>query len=581
MKPAIQPLDFSGQDIRGRSFRGTDLQGACFAGVRAGIKPVMQFTLVVGAVLAVAIAALIGGYASALPALFLHLPPSPIIQLLGLMVAVSLPLFLIILWREGPGRQLAIAIGTVVILTAVVAYGARGGDGSASAAAVLFTIVTLFAVAGVLLSSLALVLLHGLTSRRWWWLPPAIVSLLIALAGLHEGLKVSPSLTAAPLGIELILAVTLAAVLVGLPFLIRIRASRGSTAFQVLRDLGTAISCAFGTSFRGACLDGADFSKAHLAHCDFREGSFHLTRWRSAHGLQLSRLDGTNLANQKILELLVSGNGAGKNYDHLCLRDLNLDAANLEQANLFGADLSGSSLRQANLLGSRLAQAKVYGADFSLAVLSKACIENWAISTDTCFDQVICGEIYLRLPTADNPDPWRKPDNRDDLFQPGDFNDFVAPIIRTLTLYRTQNLDPRAVGRSLRPLDLYHYKTINPAAAVVAIHQLAAHNPQAELELVSLEGKGEEKVHLQAVVTGSASSSALNSQYQRLYEQAVTLPAQQLQQTMSILAEQSEQLRKMETLLSTAKESQTNYYIKAGDISGIVNFGQITGDINN
>lgn len=579
MKPAIQPLDFSGQDIRGRSFRGTDLQGACFAGVRAGIKPVMQFALVVGAVLAVAIAALVGGYASAMPALFSHLPSSPVIQLLGMTVAMSLPLFLIILWREGPGRQLAIAIGTLVILTAVVAFGARGGDGSASAAVVLLTIVTLFAVAGVLLSSLALVFLHGLYSRRWWWLPPALVSLPMALAGLHEGLN-SPSQTATPLGMELIF-VTLAAVLVGLPFLIRIRASRGSTGFQVLRDMGTAISCAFGTSFRGACLDGADFSMAHLAHCDFREGSFHLTSWRSAHGLQLSRLDGTNLANQKILELLVSGNGAGKNYDHLCLRDLNLDAADLEQASLFGADLSGSSLRQANLLGSRLAQTKAYGADFSLAVLSKACIEDWAISTDTCFDQVICSEIYLRLPTVNNPDPWRKPDNRDDLFQPGDFNDFVAPIIRTLNLYRTQNIDPRAVGRSLRPLDLYHYKTINPAAAVVAIHQLAAQNPQAELELVSLEGKGEEKVHLQAVVTGSTSSSALNSQYQRLYEDAVTLPTQQLQQTMSMLAKQSEQLRRMETLLSTAKESQTNYYIKAGNISGIVNFGQITGDIKN
>jgi uncharacterized protein YjbI with pentapeptide repeats len=370
-------------------------------------------------------------------------------------------------------------------------------------------------------------------------------------------------------------------VLTALPVLIAIRATTGTAAFRSLRELCTGITCACGTCFRGACLDEVDFTGAYLPQCDFRDASLRRTRWQSARLLEESRLEGTYLHQPEVRNLLIQRNGTRQNYDHLCLRDLDLDGVNLEQASLIAADLSGSTLRGANLVGSRLAETRMYGVSFQHANLTKACIENWAISTDTCFDDVICGEIYLRLPTEEDPDPWRKPDNRDDNFKPGDFIDFVAPIVRTLGLYQTQDLDLREVGRSMRTLDLYHYNTINPAAAVVAMNQLAAQNPETALELVALEGKGEDKVHLQAVISGSASSSALSRQYQELYHNAATLPSEQLQQLMAKLAQQSEQLSHMESLIETAKQSQTNYYIKAGEISGIVNFGNISGNVSN
>jgi|694.fasta_scaffold21105_6 uncharacterized protein YjbI with pentapeptide repeats len=570
--------DYSGQDIRGRNFRGADLHGACFAGAIAGLRPVVQILLVIGAVLAVGLAGLVSGYASALPALYAALGSSTRVQLVGLIEAIALPAILATLWKSGLGRALGIVIGSLAIFTAVVAYAGRGDD--SPAAAIILTAVNFFALASVLLTSFALVLLHTLLRRRWWLLPPAVLATPLLLAGIHEGIQIS-STEASRLGlIQAVVIAGLVLVLAVLPVLIAIRTTRGSVAFRSLRELCTGITCACGTCFRGACLDEVDFTGAYLPQCDFRDASLRRTRWQSVRLLEESRLEGTYLHQVEVRNLLINGSGARLNYDNLCLRDLDLDGVNLEQASLIAADLSGSTLRGANLVGSRLAETRMYGVNLQHANLTKACVENWAISTDTCFDDVICSEIYLRLPTEEDPDPWRKPDNRDDSFKPGDFKDFVAPILRTLGLYQTQDLDLREVGRSMRTLDLYHYNAINPAAAVVAMNQLAIQNPETAMELVALEGKGEDKVHLQAVISGSTSSSSLSRQYQELYQNASTLPSAQLQQLMEKLAQQSEQLSHMESLLSTAKQSQTNYYIKAGEISGIVNFGHITGNVS-
>ena len=576
---APSQADYSGKDIRGQQFRGLDLHGACFSGAIGGIPPVVKMLLVMGAILALCLAWLVSGYASALPALHGSFTATPRVQLVGLVESIMLPVILATLWKAGPGRSLVIMILGLAIFTAVVAFAGDGDD--SAAAAILLTTVSFFVLASVLLTSLALVLLRTLLRGRGWRLSPVVVATPLLLVGLREGIQISRTETARLGLLQNCLMVGLGLVFTGLPVLIAVRAIRGAAVFRALRDLCMGITCACGTSFRGACLDGVDFTGAYLPQCDFREASVRHTRWQRVNLLEESRLDGTDLQRPEVRQLLTSRIGTRQNYDHLSLRDLDLAGVKLEHASLVGVDLSGSTLRGASLMGSCLAEARLYGVNLQEAILTKACIENWAISTDTCFNNVNCTEIYLRLPTEADPDPWRKPDNRDESFKPGDFKDFVAPIVRTLGLYRTQNLDLREVGRSMRTLDLYHYDRINPTAAVVAMHQLAAANPDTAMELVTLEGKGEEKVHLQAVITGSTSSSRLSRQYQELYLNASALPSYQLQQIMNSIAEQSEKLSHIETLLQAARQTQTNYFIKAGEISGIVNLGEITGNVVN
>jgi uncharacterized protein YjbI with pentapeptide repeats len=110
----------------------------------------------------------------------------------------------------------------------------------------------------------------------------------------------------------------------------------------------------------------------------------------------------------------------------LNLRELNLRDANLQDASLIGTDLSDATLQNANLSGAKLAQAQLYQANLNEACLTGAYIETWGISTETKLEDIKCEYVYMRLPTKDDPDPCRKPDNRQETFKPGDFADFIS-----------------------------------------------------------------------------------------------------------------------------------------------------------
>jgi hypothetical protein len=159
------------------------------------------------------------------------------VQLVGLMEAIALPAILATLWKAGLGRALGIVIGSLAIFTAVVAYAGRGDD--SPAAAILLTAVNFFALASVLLTSFALVLLHTLLRRRWWLLPPAVLATPLLLAGIHEGIQIS-STEASRFGLlQAVVMAGLVLVLALLPVLIAIRTTRGSVAFRSLRELCT------------------------------------------------------------------------------------------------------------------------------------------------------------------------------------------------------------------------------------------------------------------------------------------------------------------------------------------------------
>jgi len=536
--------------------------------------------LLLTCIIMAAVFGLVGGYASALPSLLSLLLTEVdgfITGVVAILELVFFLLFLVTLIWKGPGIPLAIQMITLAIITALIAFTARGGG--VGAAVIMLTMVNIFVLSEVLLGSLALLLFIDLANRSM--LPvPAATAVASAVIGLREGVMGAESKLLVLSFVEQICFVALVAMLLTLPFVIANQASNGRLKYRSLNKIVVAFATMFGTRFQNACLDGADFSAAKLAHCDFRGTSIIRTNWHAATGLDKSRLETTYLSNPVVRDLVVSLDGCRGTFDNMSLRDLNLDGSDLEAASFIGSDLSGCSLRHANLKNSFLAQARLYATDLSEANLTKACIENWAISTDTRFEMVMCDEVYMRLPTPDDPDPWRKPDNRGDHFKPGDFNDFIAPIIHTLGLYKTQNVDPRLVAQTLRTLDLYHYDTINPAAALLALNQLSKLNPDSSLEVVALQGKGAEKVHLQALVTGDVSSADLSHDYQELYRRAAAMPSDQLERMMAVLADSNFRIRQLETLLDTARETTTNYYIKAGgDISGIVNFGTIQGDI--
>ena len=351
------------------------------------------------------------------------------------------------------------------------------------------------------------------------------------------------------------------------------QAISGNKKYSLIRSLAVGIVSQGATKFRNADLTDADFTQATLKSVDLRNTILTRTCWLNVQKLEQARIDDTYLKDVKVRQLVTTKDGRDINFDYLNLQSLNLKNANLENASFISTDLSLANLENANLSNAKLAQAQLYQTNLNNAYLTGAYIQNWGISTDTQLEAIKCEYIYMRLPTKNDPDPCRKPDNRNETFKEGDFADFIAPIIKTLDLYQTQNIDPRQVASKFKTLDLFHYEGIDPTAAAIAITQLADNYPEAGLEVVSLEGRGQEKIRLQAIVAGGVNRSELYNEYFRTYSEIKSLPYSDLQALLIGIKEKDERIHSLENLLGNAIH-QPKFYVETYQTQGDFNMSQ-------
>ncbi|MBD2183412.1 pentapeptide repeat-containing protein [Planktothrix sp. FACHB-1355] len=364
------------------------------------------------------------------------------------------------------------------------------------------------------------------------------------------------------------LTITITIVLQVLSNYVGLQAIAGNEKYSLIRAIAVNLATSKGTSFREADLTDTNFTQAILKNTDFRKARLTRVCWFQAKQLEQARIEGTYLEIPQVRLLVVLKNGQDRSFDYLNLRGLNLQGANLAGASFIGADLSETTLRDTNLSRAKLVQTQLYRSDLTYACLTGAYIQNWAISTDTSFDAVKCDFIYMQLPTRDDPDPCRKPDNKNENFKAGDFADFIAPIIKTLNLYHRQNVDPRRIVGVFRTLDLYHHESIDPSVAAIALKQLAEQYPEAGLKVVALEGRGEEKIRFQARVTGDTDRSRLSAEYFEKYQEIGSLSYGDLQSLLAAMAEKDERIRSLENMVMTAMKSDKFYvetYYAFGD----------------
>jgi uncharacterized protein YjbI with pentapeptide repeats len=133
-----------------------------------------------------------------------------------------------------------------------------------------------------------------------------------------------------------------------------------------------------------------------------------------------------------VRQLIVTKDGQNKNFNRQNLRRVNLKGANLADASFIGADLSAANLQDADLSRAKLVHTQLDKTDLTGATLTGAFIEDWGITSQTKFEGVRCEYVFMCLPTKENPDPLRKPDNNKEVFKDGDFADFIQPIFDTL-----------------------------------------------------------------------------------------------------------------------------------------------------
>jgi ribosomal protein L40E len=163
----------------------------------------------------------------------------------------------------------------------------------------------------------------------------------------------------------------------------------------------------------------------------------------------------------------------------------------------------------------------------------------------------------MRLPTKDDPQPLRKPDNTKEVFGDGEFGDFIKPIVDTLDLYHNQGVDPRAIA--------------------IAFKELSENNPEANLEIVAMEKRGEDKFLLRAKVAAETKKSELSQQYFDSYNHLKTLsPAEQIQHYLNQISVknqeiegQQRQISSLENMVGTAlgrPQMQVENFHSQGDV---------------
>ncbi|MBN3872479.1 pentapeptide repeat-containing protein [Nostoc sp. JL33] len=216
--------------------------------------------------------------------------------------------------------------------------------------------------------------------------------------------------------------------------------------------------------------------------------------------------------------------------------------------------------------GAKLIQTQLDGTDFTGATLTGATIEDWGITSNTKLHGVRCEYIFMRTRTQDDPNRRRKPDNWNETFADGDFADFIKPIIDTLDLYHNQNVDPRAIAISFK--------------------QLAENHPEADLRIVGMEVRGEDKFLLRAKTTPLADKSQLSAEYFDTYNEIKGLPEREIK---LLLAEKDSRIRSLEIFVNQALQRPSFYSSTqiqevgsmASNPGGFSVGGSVGGNVNN
>lgn len=365
----------------------------------------------------------------------------------------------------------------------------------------------------------------------------------VAGAGVVAG-AIAVTFTGA-LPFALIGAIAVAGAVVLLSTFISWRALKGDPKHALIRDIAIAFAAFRGTSFRSANLSNANFTEATIKSTDFRKANLTRICFHKTKKLDRVRPGSSYLQIAEVRQVLATGHGSDKNFDRQDLRGVNFRGAKLVDASFISTDLNEANLQDADLSRVKLVQAQLDGTDFTGATLTRAYIKDWNITSDTNFNGVRCEYVYMRLPTKENPDPLRKPDNDKEVFADGEFGDFIQPIFDTLDLYHNQGVDPRAIAISFK--------------------QLAENHPDAELRIVGMEVRGEDKFLLRAKTAHTADKSELSAEYFIIYNELKVLAQQELK---ALMAEKDKRIYSLETMINTALQSPNFYaenYHNQGD----------------
>ena len=518
----LEGADFSGSDIRGANFAGAILTNANFSNTKAGLK---KHWSVISLFLSLFTGFMMGG--TVLSSCNLLYSDNYGNRIVGAIVLTGLISFLTISLKEGFANgfiKVTAAIGIVGILVSIfsvsfnqfeIGYMARDTS----------TIFCL-SICSTILTAIFLSLMIAITNNNL-----VIISLffsvvsviLIALSAREKVDSIDSNLSQNGW-----LAITITA---GISVLVMLliaeiskRALAGDSHHAFIRKIAIVVAVISGTNFRGATLTKTNFTEAILRNTNFIEATLTHTIWHQAKKLNLARLDDTILDNPTVRDLLVNKKPSNNTYENASLeeaylvdfdlKNVNFKNANLSKANLTGANLSKANLTEAdltetNLTGaclqeSILAKAQAIGTDFTQADFTGACgLGNWNIDSTTKLDGVNCRFVYLD--ENSNIERSKRPQSGE--FAPREFTKLFQVIVNTIDLIFDDGLNLSALCAALidvqteqnTTLEIQNIENKGDGVFVIKVNTL----PNAD----------KEKIHSELVQSYEEQLKALESRY--------------------------------------------------------------------
>nr|WP_242044303.1 pentapeptide repeat-containing protein [Leptolyngbya sp. FACHB-1624] len=188
--------------------------------------------------------------------------------------------------------------------------------------------------------------------------------------------------------------------------------------------------------------------------------------------------------------------------------------ANLSRATLHNTNLSGVNLYEANLYEANLYQAMLNGvqalkANFTNAIFTGACLQDWNINSETRLDKVICEYVYLSYRDGLRAGYYyqeRRPSNPNQIFAPGEFTKLVQKAISTVDLIFADGINWQAFFQSFQELQQYD-----------------------DLSIQAIEKKSGGAFVIRLEVPPEADKAAIESHAKELYEMKLQLQEQRYQ----------------------------------------------------
>ncbi|MBE8968466.1 pentapeptide repeat-containing protein [Nostocales cyanobacterium LEGE 12452] len=275
-----------------------------------------------------------------------------------------------------------------------------------------------------------------------------------------------------------------------------------------------------------ANLSNADLSGAGIEYCEFTESILDGTKFArvefNVDAIHLPKTDYSpsykfifkfHLSKANLSEADLTG------YD---LSEANLLAVNLRGANLINANLTHANLTKADLTEANLTRVQALSTNFTSASFTGSCLEDWNINSSTKLDGVICDHIYLRQGQQE-----RRPSNGN--FAPGEFT--------------------KLFQKSLETVDLIFRNGIDWDAFVYSFKKLEVENQGAQLDVQSIEKKGDGILVVRVAVAPNADKAKIHSEFIQSYEFAAkALEAQyqaRLEDKDTLISKQEAQINRL------------------------------------